>query len=397
MPFKSQAQRGFMFAKHPKIAKEFEGVTPLGAQLPEHVAKMAKGGEAKPFNGVKDSDNGTLVGLRELLRQAAAGKQASEETFLKTGVSPTPKPSPQQAEENMLTGKGYADGGDVQPPMDQNFMNQLNAGTAMTPPPAPVPNPIAQASQSAQAMPPTNPSIYQGISADDRNALMQKLIAQKTSPGMMAASGAAGLGDAITSAFGKTPTNAQGNLRTAQQQNIEQRTGAMDTQRTQRTQDMQAQQEQQLNDPNSPMSQAMRETFISAGVKVPSQMPGNVMMKIAPDLGNLAFKQASLAETHLGHTIASQDFEAGLAQTKASSAANIANQQKEREQKQQELNKSKDVEAASHWMLSPALANQARNRLAQGAGTSDASQTSLAFPDPNKEAKYQAWKASQGQ
>lgn len=28
MPFKSQAQRGFMFAKHPGIAKRFEAETP---------------------------------------------------------------------------------------------------------------------------------------------------------------------------------------------------------------------------------------------------------------------------------------------------------------------------------------------------------------------------------
>ena len=36
MPFKSQAQRRFMYAKHPAIAKEFEAHTPSG-KLPEHV------------------------------------------------------------------------------------------------------------------------------------------------------------------------------------------------------------------------------------------------------------------------------------------------------------------------------------------------------------------------
>jgi hypothetical protein len=36
MPFKSQAQRRFMHAKHPEIAKEFEEKTPKGAKLPEH-------------------------------------------------------------------------------------------------------------------------------------------------------------------------------------------------------------------------------------------------------------------------------------------------------------------------------------------------------------------------
>lgn len=37
MPFKSQAQRGFMFAKHPEIAKRFAAETPKGAKLPYHV------------------------------------------------------------------------------------------------------------------------------------------------------------------------------------------------------------------------------------------------------------------------------------------------------------------------------------------------------------------------
>jgi len=32
---KSQAQRRFLHAKHPKIAKEFENKTPKGARLPE--------------------------------------------------------------------------------------------------------------------------------------------------------------------------------------------------------------------------------------------------------------------------------------------------------------------------------------------------------------------------
>lgn len=37
MPFKSEAQRRFMYATHPKLAAEFEAATPKGKQLPEHV------------------------------------------------------------------------------------------------------------------------------------------------------------------------------------------------------------------------------------------------------------------------------------------------------------------------------------------------------------------------
>jgi hypothetical protein len=39
MPFKSQAQRGYMYANLPDLAKEFEKETPKGKKLPYHVKK----------------------------------------------------------------------------------------------------------------------------------------------------------------------------------------------------------------------------------------------------------------------------------------------------------------------------------------------------------------------
>jgi hypothetical protein len=35
--FKSQAQRSYMYANHPKMAEEFEKKTPKGKKLPNHV------------------------------------------------------------------------------------------------------------------------------------------------------------------------------------------------------------------------------------------------------------------------------------------------------------------------------------------------------------------------
>jgi hypothetical protein len=37
MPFKSEAQRRYMHANHPEIAKEFEAATPKDAHLPRYV------------------------------------------------------------------------------------------------------------------------------------------------------------------------------------------------------------------------------------------------------------------------------------------------------------------------------------------------------------------------
>lgn len=39
MPFQSKAQRRFMYARHPQMAKEWEEHTPKGKKLPEHVKK----------------------------------------------------------------------------------------------------------------------------------------------------------------------------------------------------------------------------------------------------------------------------------------------------------------------------------------------------------------------
>jgi len=42
MPFVSQAQRRYMWAKHPRLAREFEDKTPKGKKLPERVSKKKK-------------------------------------------------------------------------------------------------------------------------------------------------------------------------------------------------------------------------------------------------------------------------------------------------------------------------------------------------------------------
>ena len=41
MPFRSNAQRKYLWANHPEVAQEFADATPQGAQLPEHVKKGA--------------------------------------------------------------------------------------------------------------------------------------------------------------------------------------------------------------------------------------------------------------------------------------------------------------------------------------------------------------------
>lgn len=42
MPFKSEAQRKFLFSQKPEIAKEFAAHTPKGKKLPARVKKKKK-------------------------------------------------------------------------------------------------------------------------------------------------------------------------------------------------------------------------------------------------------------------------------------------------------------------------------------------------------------------
>lgn len=42
MPFKSQAQRSYLYAHDPAVAAKFQAATPKGAHLPEHVKKRKK-------------------------------------------------------------------------------------------------------------------------------------------------------------------------------------------------------------------------------------------------------------------------------------------------------------------------------------------------------------------
>ncbi len=45
MPFKSKAQRGYLWANEPEVAKEFAAHTPKGAKLPKKVKKKKKKGK----------------------------------------------------------------------------------------------------------------------------------------------------------------------------------------------------------------------------------------------------------------------------------------------------------------------------------------------------------------
>jgi len=250
MPFKSQAQRGFMFANHPELAKEFEAATPKGKKLPEHVAKMADGGEV---------ESPIIERLRALLAAGGAPVSADVNSMA----------SADSVDQSSGTAK-MADGGEV--PAIGDVMTNLNQ------------------------TPGTNYDFYKDMSADDRLALQKQLMANRQSTGNLIASGAAGLGDAIANSFGGKNTTFQKDL-TSQEDKMDQNAlQGVDTARTQKMQDFQANLEMAGNDPNSPLSQSARQMMKAAGINVASGLPYSVVAKLAPAIGELALKQATLAQ-----------------------------------------------------------------------------------------------------
>jgi len=431
MPFKSEAQRGYMYIHHPKLAKEFEEATPTDAKLPYHVQKMAEGGEVFPEpqevdqEGMKDATvpdfllpylagklpflkgtAGKNAALDEKLSDIAA-RFASRDRALPAGIdfsnaartagtrfiepsagmsirgTAAPVTSAVESQGPSLESQGlrelwakaaqeqsgtpitqtapyvrpdafqklahggevhpmekrgmkeeagkYADGGEVMPfqfdpadiqaataPADMQNAQDLGISGVFQPPAAtpPTPPPFSfgggdtrGAGASGNAVPPlggvmkalsqtpnTNYDFYKNLSADDRMKLFQKLQAQKGSAGNLIAQGAAGIGDAIARSYGGQNTNFQDKTRDIQQSAQDAQLGAFDAERQQKLQDLQANMEAQMTDPNSPMSQSMRKTLKSAGLNVPSGMPGKVMVQIAGPLGELAMKQAQMEE-----------------------------------------------------------------------------------------------------
>lgn len=73
MPFQSDAQRRFLYAKHPEIAKEFAAHTPKGKDLPEK--KLPTGTGNGPLSKVPSPKP-----LRKHASMPKLGKHAGEYT-----------------------------------------------------------------------------------------------------------------------------------------------------------------------------------------------------------------------------------------------------------------------------------------------------------------------------
>lgn len=212
MPFESNAQRKFMFAKHPKIAEEFAAKTPSNAKLPEHVVKMADGGLVPEGNWASiknwvvshaptDDSEPKHASMPEMPGFSDGGAVPMD-----PGIPGLPGvPELPGVPRRHLQPKGYANGGDVSGP---DFLQGLTNGSIpmagavqnqpaqpLAAPVAPNPMPMPQAPSSDQQA-----SQILGGGADARAALAQKLGAPSIGGSLSLLGG--GIGDAITRASG---------------------------------------------------------------------------------------------------------------------------------------------------------------------------------------------------
>lgn len=319
-----------------------------------------------------DDDNGTLKGFRDLLKKLHGDKV---ETSQADAIDPVVTSSD--------TAKGYADGGEVDPA----FLAQLQQGIPGMTTPSPTPQ-LSDVTSTLNKTPDTNYDFYGPLAADKRNALYQQLLEKQNGGGNMIAQGVAGLGDAISNSFGGQHNSFQNDTQNIAAKNTENRIGAFDTQRGQKLQDMQGSQEMMMSDPKHPYAQGLRSVLHSKGIAAPSGMSASLLLKIFPSLGEMALKEATLAQGANQFNTSAGIRRDELSRQKSKDAEDTAARSAEEKRKNIEgLGKQGIIDQFMHPEVTA--------ELKRGAGLSTPAPTA-AFSDPQKEAKYQAWKSSQG-
>lgn len=275
--------------------------------LPNEPINYAGGGTVMQDSTLGDEKKGF---------QMLANKKAAQ-----NGTMKAPPPTTTSMQDALASlakqPQRFADGGTVTPESDdlinQNFMMPSGPAATLPVPPSSdaqdpaagtptsattdpsAPNPITQAIMALKSAPDTNPNIYQGMTADDRLRLQQQLMSKMNSGGNLVAQGLGGIGDAVSNSFGGKNTHFQQDIMKNNQQQMDNSLAGIDTARAGRLQDIQGNQAAQMADPNGAIAQSMRKTLQSAGLKVPSGMSPEVMLKVAGPLGELALKQAQMA------------------------------------------------------------------------------------------------------
>lgn len=274
-------------------------------------------------------DSSVLEKLLESLKQAATSSDPSSDASSALSgqmpSQPTDQPDPPMYMQD--AGANASNFGQP-PPQTPPGMNNRIAGNilrgesaglsspqthqpidpgSVPPPVAPMPTSqqppdMSSVLQTASQSPSTNYSDVPDLSAEKRLALAKSILAKQQSGGNAAITGLAGLGDAIARSYGHDKeANATGNVQKIEEGQNQKALEAVDTGREQKLQDFQKHVAMSKEDPTSNISHAMRGYLKGLGINVPSGMNASMMEKIMGPMGELASKQATMAELHSFH------------------------------------------------------------------------------------------------
>ena len=227
MPLRSKSQERFLWAKHPDIAQEFEDKTSKSQKehLPEHVKKMAEGGE------VEDD-------------QDQAINKYLQNQFVPRGTIQAPQPPIPSTPFLAPTDSGKADETNGADNQDERIQSSHPGHS-----PSDLENAIDSESSQIDKYGP-----------EQENALFQNILKEQKSIPYKLQSGLATLADAIGQAGGASPTVAE-NLADRRKTEQEMALNAMPTLQKMNLTGMEAKQKLDEFDPNSPFSKSTQESF----------------------------------------------------------------------------------------------------------------------------------------
>lgn len=251
--------------------------------------------------------------------------------------------------------KGYAMGGVVTPDLgDVPLPGQPPANVPQGTMPSPIQGILAQSQGlGAQMAGQYTPQM--------RNQLYAAMLERQNSMPNAVGGGLASIGDAIARGYGHSNSDFLNQSQKLNKESVEGGLGAFDTGSKMNMQQTQAGMELGKMDPTSEISKIHQEAFREAlkslkytDVQI-NKMPASQIEMLA----QVGLKRADIdAQKELK--------EATLQLQSMLGSATIRNQQGERAQRQQQINKEADKEASTHYLSHPFKASEARSRLAEG-------------------------------
>jgi len=394
MPFQSESQRRYIYAKHPKIAEEFQEHTPEGKKLPEHVKKMAEGGIVespswkdqlkdymkKNFGQPHHEMGSNLEGFQKAMKHKQETQDdMSEIDRLEKGLPASTQPPMGYAYGGMVGEEEKMGLPPVQPQVPPIQFNPASGMPPQTPQmPVQAPNPINRYLDTQKTQ-------LNKFGPEEQLALSQNLVKQRQSLPAKGAVALGGLADTL-SRVGGGNSNFMGSIQDQQNRLAGEQTSALEKAGTQNIARTEANQKLDAMDPRSELSKVAQQTWgpllAQNGFK-PDQIANMPASSIAALTGQSVEALKAKAEAEMARaTLGLKTNEAAESARHNVAAENVATENlanKTAEDKRQALQ-----ETAKHWLLHPRNAMEASKRLGQEAlSSSPEHDEALAWAEAN--------------